>query len=143
MKRLAVTTVSLCLATSALAQSYPTKPVRYIVLMSPGSGADAAARARGHDGEATRQHGGLSDGRRILCRLRNRELVRRARAGENTVGALHKASIAALKNPGVAQRMAELGFIAVGNTPDEFGLHIRSEIEKLAKILAPLRGTVQ
>jgi tripartite-type tricarboxylate transporter receptor subunit TctC len=61
----------------------------------------------------------------------------------DVVGALHKASIAALKNPGVAKRMTELGYIAVGNTPDEFGLHIRSEIEKLAKILAPLRGTVQ
>jgi tripartite-type tricarboxylate transporter receptor subunit TctC len=59
------------------------------------------------------------------------------------VSALQKASVAALKNATVSKRMTELGYIAVGNTPDEFAAHIRSEIDKLAKILAPLRGTIQ
>ena len=39
--------------------------------------------------------------------------------------------------------MTELGYITAGNTPEEFGAHARSETEKLAKILAPLRGAVQ
>ena len=66
-----------------------------------------------------------------------------AKTSKEIVSALHKASIAALRNPGVTKRMTELGYITVANTADEFGAHIRSEIEKLAKILAPLRGTVQ
>jgi hypothetical protein len=39
--------------------------------------------------------------------------------------------------------MGELGYITVGNTPEEFATHMRSEIDKLAKVLAPLRGKVQ
>jgi tripartite-type tricarboxylate transporter receptor subunit TctC len=66
-----------------------------------------------------------------------------AKTPREIVGALHKASLAALKTPAVSKRMAELGYITVGNTPDEFAMHIRSEIDKLAKVLAPLRGRVQ
>jgi hypothetical protein len=39
--------------------------------------------------------------------------------------------------------MTELGYLAIGNTPEEFAAHIRAEVTKLANILAPLRGTVQ
>ena len=66
-----------------------------------------------------------------------------AKTPREIVGVLHKASLAALKTPAVSKRMAELGYITVGNTPDEFAAHIRSEIDKLAKVLAPLRGKVQ
>jgi tripartite-type tricarboxylate transporter receptor subunit TctC len=59
------------------------------------------------------------------------------------VGALHKASLGGLKTPAVSKRMGELGYITVGNTPEEFATHMRSEIDKLAKVLAPLRGKVQ
>jgi tripartite-type tricarboxylate transporter receptor subunit TctC len=62
---------------------------------------------------------------------------------KETIGILHSAALAALRNPQVANRMSELGYVAIGNTPDEFAAHIRSEVQKLAKILAPLRGTVQ
>ena len=62
---------------------------------------------------------------------------------KETIGILHSAALAALRNPQVANRMSELGYVAIGNTPDEFAAHIRSEVQKLAKILAPLKGTLQ
>jgi len=42
--RLAAATVLAVIATSATAQDYPTKPIRVIVPLSPGSGADIAGR---------------------------------------------------------------------------------------------------
>ena len=62
---------------------------------------------------------------------------------KETIGILHSAALAALRNPQVANRMSELGYVAIGSTPEQFAAHIRSEVQKLAKILAPLRGTVQ
>jgi len=62
---------------------------------------------------------------------------------KETIGVLHAAALTALRNPQVSKRMTELGYIAIGNTPDEFAAHIRAEIQKLAKILAPLKGTLQ
>jgi tripartite-type tricarboxylate transporter receptor subunit TctC len=66
-----------------------------------------------------------------------------SKTSREIISALHKASLAALKTPAVSKRMGELGYITIGNTPEEFGAHIRSEIDKLAKVLAPLRGSVQ
>jgi tripartite-type tricarboxylate transporter receptor subunit TctC len=48
---------------------------------------------------------------------------------------LRNSVVAALKNPAVAKRMDDLGYVASGNAPEEFAAFIRSEIEKLAKIL--------
>lgn len=51
------------------------------------------------------------------------------------VSTLHAAAVAVLKKPNVVQRMNELGFIIIGNTPDEFAAQLKSEIAKLAKII--------
>jgi tripartite-type tricarboxylate transporter receptor subunit TctC len=66
-----------------------------------------------------------------------------AKTQKDVIGTLHKAAITALKDPQVAKRMTDLGYIAIGNTPEDFSAHIKAEIQKLAKILAPLRGSVQ
>jgi tripartite-type tricarboxylate transporter receptor subunit TctC len=66
-----------------------------------------------------------------------------ARTSKGVIGTLHKAALVALKDPQVSRRMADLGYIAIGNTPEEFAAHTKSEIQKLAKILEPLRGAVQ
>ena len=39
--------------------------------------------------------------------------------------------------------MSELGYVIVGNTPEQFAAHIRSEIESLGRILGNLRGTAE
>lgn len=41
----------------------------------------------------------------------------------------------ALAQPDVKQRMAETGFEAIGNTPEQFTTEIRQEIEKWAKVI--------
>ncbi len=62
-------------------------------------------------------------------------LMAPARTPPATIAALHAAAVAVLKRPGVVQRMNDLGFIIIGNTPDEFAAHLKSEIAKLAKII--------
>jgi len=61
---------------------------------------------------------------------------------KETIGILHSAALAALRNPQVANRMSELGYVAIGSTPEQFAAHTKNEIQKLARILAPLRGTI-
>ena len=56
---------------------------------------------------------------------------------------IYNATIATLKNPTVVKRMSELGYVIVGNTPEQFAAHIRSEIESLGRILGNLRGTAE
>jgi tripartite-type tricarboxylate transporter receptor subunit TctC len=58
-----------------------------------------------------------------------------ARTPKEAIAAIHKAALAALKNPGVTKRLMDLGFILVGDQPEEFAAHIKSEIEKLARII--------
>jgi len=54
------------------------------------------------------------------------------------VTALHAALKTAVANPAVAGRLVELGFVVIGDRPDEFGAHIRAEIAALAKIVKQL-----
>ncbi len=62
-------------------------------------------------------------------------LVVPAKAPRETIGVLRNAVLAAYKNPAIAKRTDELGYVQGGNTPEEFAAFIRSEIDKLAKIL--------
>jgi len=50
------------------------------------------------------------------------------------VARLHQVTIAALRDPGVREKLSSQGLNLVGNTPDEFSAYIRSEIEKWAKV---------
>jgi tripartite-type tricarboxylate transporter receptor subunit TctC len=62
-------------------------------------------------------------------------LVVPAKTPREAIGALRSAVVASLKNPTVSKRMDDLGYVASGNSPEEFAGFIKSEIEKLAKIL--------
>jgi tripartite-type tricarboxylate transporter receptor subunit TctC len=62
-------------------------------------------------------------------------LMAPARTPPATIAAIHTAAVAVLKRPQVVQRMNDMGFIIIGNTPDEFAAHLRSEVAKLAKII--------
>ena len=59
-----------------------------------------------------------------------------AKAPREVVDALHKAAVAALKRPDVSKRLDDLGYIPVGNRPEEMGAYIKSEIDKYAKLIA-------
>jgi tripartite-type tricarboxylate transporter receptor subunit TctC len=50
------------------------------------------------------------------------------------VARLHQATVAALKDPGVREKLSSQGLTLVGDTPDEFTAYIRAEIEKWGKV---------
>lgn len=56
------------------------------------------------------------------------------KTSREVVAAIHRATIAALKRPEVVKRLNDVGNIPVGNTPEEFGALIKSEIALLGDI---------
>jgi tripartite-type tricarboxylate transporter receptor subunit TctC len=58
-----------------------------------------------------------------------REIVDRVRA----------ASVTTLNNPTINKRLQDLGFVLIGNTPEEFSAYFRSEIEAWGKIVRDLK----
>jgi tripartite-type tricarboxylate transporter receptor subunit TctC len=60
-----------------------------------------------------------------------------------TIAAIHGATIAVLKQPEVNRRLVDLGYIVVGDRPEEFAAFIRSEIGKLAKLVKDLNLTAE
>ena len=58
------------------------------------------------------------------------------------VAAVHAASLKALNLPDVNKRLVDLGYIIVGDKPEEFGAFMKVEIEKLGKIVRQSGATV-
>jgi tripartite-type tricarboxylate transporter receptor subunit TctC len=61
-----------------------------------------------------------------------------AKTPREVVDMLHKAAVAALKRPDVAKRLDDLGYIPVGNRPEEMGVYIKAEIDKYAKLISQI-----
>jgi tripartite-type tricarboxylate transporter receptor subunit TctC len=51
------------------------------------------------------------------------------------VAALHAAAIKALNQTDVRKRLLDLGYVIIGDQPDQFAAHIRAEIDILGKII--------
>ena len=66
-------------------------------------------------------------------------LVVSARTPPDIIAALNKAAIAVLRNPSVNKRLVDSGYLVIGDTPEQFGAHIKSEIANLARILKDVR----
>ena len=66
-------------------------------------------------------------------------LVVPARTAPDTVAALNKAALAVLRNPAVNKRLVDSGYLVIGDTPEQFAAHIKSEIANLARILKDVR----
>jgi tripartite-type tricarboxylate transporter receptor subunit TctC len=54
------------------------------------------------------------------------------------VSAIHTATVSALKVPALNKRLTDLGYLVIGDRPDAFAAHIRSEVEKLGKVIKAL-----
>jgi len=52
---------------------------------------------------------------------------------------LRNAAVQVLNQPAVAQRLVELGYVNYGTTPEEFGVYLKSEINKLRNLLKGLK----
>lgn len=61
-----------------------------------------------------------------------------AKTPQEIVAAVRAAALAALANPTVSKRMADLGYVIIGDQPEEFAAHLRSEIASLATMLKGL-----
>jgi tripartite-type tricarboxylate transporter receptor subunit TctC len=61
-----------------------------------------------------------------------------AKAPAEVISALHAAVTKTIAIPDNNKRLVELGFVAIGDKPEEFGAHIRSEIAALAKVVKQL-----
>jgi len=55
------------------------------------------------------------------------------------IATIRNAAIRGMNDPAVNKRMVDLGYVIIGDRPEEFAAHIRSEIASLAKILKGLR----
>ena len=66
-------------------------------------------------------------------------LLAPAGVGEDVVRALNAAAVAALAEPELARRVAEMGSPAIGGTPEQFRAHIRAETERWRGVLMAAR----
>ncbi len=64
-----------------------------------------------------------------------------AKTPREVITTLRTATVNALAAPGLSKRLDDLGYITIGDTPEEFAAHIKSEIGKLAKVLRDLNVT--
>ena len=62
---------------------------------------------------------------------------------KEVIGRILTATLLTLKDQTVNKRLLELGYVVVGNQPDEFAAFIKAEIEALRIVLADLRGTLE
>ena len=62
-----------------------------------------------------------------------------AKTPRDVIDRIHKASVSVLNNAAISKRLQDLGFVLIGNTPDEFGAYFRTEIEAWGKIVRDLR----
>lgn len=65
-------------------------------------------------------------------------LVAPARTPPATIAAIHAAVIKVLASPTVQKRLTDLGFIAVGDRPDEFSAYIKAQVEAFRPIVKDL-----
>ena len=64
-----------------------------------------------------------------------------AKTPKDVITTVRGAALKALQDPAVAKRMADLGYVIIGDQPEEFAAHIRAEIASLAKILKGLNAS--
>jgi len=58
-----------------------------------------------------------------------------AKTPKEIVATLHGQFTSALKQPDIVKRMQGLGYVIIGDRPEEFASHLKSEIEKLSRAL--------
>jgi len=66
-----------------------------------------------------------------------------AKTPKKTVATIYGAAAAALNNAALRQRINNLGYVVVGSTPEEFAFFMKSQVEKLAKVVRELHLTAE
>jgi tripartite-type tricarboxylate transporter receptor subunit TctC len=65
------------------------------------------------------------------------------KASQDVIATIHNATVKTLNSPPIAKRLHDLGYVPVGSRPEEFGAYIRSEIQKLSRVLRGLKVTAE
>jgi tripartite-type tricarboxylate transporter receptor subunit TctC len=58
-----------------------------------------------------------------------------AKTPREIIAVLQAATVASLRNPEVLRRLNDLGYITVGDTPEVFQAYVKSEVERLGKLI--------
>jgi tripartite-type tricarboxylate transporter receptor subunit TctC len=66
-----------------------------------------------------------------------------AKTPKEIIAAIRAAAVGALNNETISRRLADLGYVAIGDQPEEFAAHIKAEIESLGRILRESRITAE
>ena len=66
-------------------------------------------------------------------------LVVPARTPPEIVAALNKVAVTVLRSPAVNKRLVDSGYLVIGDTPEQFSKHIKSEIASLSRILKDVK----
>jgi len=70
-------------------------------------------------------------------------IVAPAKTPKEAIAIIRNAVATALRDPGVSKRLSDLGYVSVGDQPDEFAAFIKSEIATLARIIKQTGATVE
>jgi tripartite-type tricarboxylate transporter receptor subunit TctC len=62
-----------------------------------------------------------------------------AKTPPEIIGNIRNAAVSGMNTPTVSKRLTDLGYVIIGDQPDEFAAYLRFEIASLAKILKGLR----
>ena len=62
-----------------------------------------------------------------------------AKTPREIINTLRNAAVNVINQPAVAQRLVELGYVSYGTSPEEFGIYLKDEINKLRVILKGLK----
>jgi tripartite-type tricarboxylate transporter receptor subunit TctC len=58
-----------------------------------------------------------------------------AKTPRETITVIRNAAISSLQSPAMSKRLTDLGYVAVGDQPDEFAAYIKAQIAALAKVI--------
>ncbi len=70
-------------------------------------------------------------------------IVAPAKTPREIVTAVRNAAVAAMNEPAINKRMVDLGYVIVGDQPDEFAAFIKSEITTLGRIIKQTGATAE
>jgi tripartite-type tricarboxylate transporter receptor subunit TctC len=69
-------------------------------------------------------------------------LLAPAKTPKENILVIHAAAVAALRNPDAVRRLDDLGYVVVGDTPEAYGAYVKSEIERLGKLIRAFKLAV-